>query len=107
VPIWPARHLHSGAKYGGTKIPSQDRLETDSSHKYLKFTDFVEYMYFWHVFESRWIETAEYLQRRRIMIVACRSVSVMTRQLRIRRTKNRFADGSACSSVVRLTESSR
>src|ERR1700683_4797337 len=34
------------AKYGGTKVPSQDRVETNSSHEYLKFTDFGEYLYF-------------------------------------------------------------
>src|ERR1700677_1396830 len=45
VPIRPARHLRSGAKYGGTKISSQDRVETNWLHKYPKFTGFIEYLY--------------------------------------------------------------
>src|ERR1700733_1306983 len=41
----PGRYQHSTAKYGGIKIPSQDRVETNLSHKNLKFTDFIEYPY--------------------------------------------------------------
>jgi hypothetical protein len=35
----------AGAKYGGIKISSQDRVVRNLSHKNLKFTDFVEYPY--------------------------------------------------------------